>query len=78
MCTSSKGFWSLVNNTRGKSTTKSCSLVISLFENVTEAANSVNAISGQFYIYVTSDIFPRFSNAVNQHVSVCNDHMVYN
>ena len=49
MCKSSKGFWSLVNNVRGKNTSKSVHHLVSLFSNASEAAEAINTRFSQFF-----------------------------
>ena len=49
MCKSSKGFWSLVSNVRGKNTAKSVHSLFSLFDNVVVATESINERFSQFF-----------------------------
>jgi hypothetical protein len=76
MCKSSKGFWSIVSNVRGKNVTKSSHHIISLFSNATDAVNSINVRFGQFFGSSTS--FDKFPVIKCENVEICNETIVYN
>ena len=77
MCKSSKGFWSLVSNVRGKNAAKSVHCLFSLFDNAVEAVESINERFSKFFC--KNEPFCKIVSCehVNEALVICNKSLVH-